>query len=132
MPIPDTRKTILFWTALAIVLSGLFPPWLYTFNKLAASDSEGYHSERSAGYAFIFNPPVPHFDGMGSGGQFLPTNIANPKPEIDFAYFGIKLDIARLLVEWVCILAVSGAAWGVARLKREQLREETKIQGGGV
>lgn len=130
MPIPDTRKTILFWTALAIVISGLFPPWLYTFDKLAASDSAGYQSERSAGYAFIFNPPVPHFAGVGSGGLLSPANIANPKPETDFAYFGIRLDIARLLVEWVCILATSGAAWGVAWLNRERLREETGNQGG--
>ena len=121
-PIPNTRKTILFWTALAIVLSGLFPQWLYTFNKLASSDSVGYYSERSAGYAFIFNPPEPHIVGAQSGGLFQMDKP--PYNEQDLAFFGIKLDLVRLLVEWVCILAVSGAAWGVVWLNRAANQKE--------
>jgi hypothetical protein len=38
---------------------------------------------------------------------------------------GIKLDMTRLLVEWICILAVSGAAWGLVRLDKERKSGES-------
>jgi len=31
---------------------------------------------------------------------------------------GIKMDVPRLLVEWACIISVSGAAWWSVRLKQ--------------
>jgi hypothetical protein len=117
----DIRKAILFWATVGIVVSGLFPPWLYTFNRSAAGDDFGWHSERSAGYAFIFKPPEPHL-GADASGQIMSLPPDPKLGEYLFAYCGIKLDLVRLLVEWVCILAVCGAIW-----LRESLSDE-KIQ----
>jgi len=115
-PLPDTRKTILFWTMLAIVMCGLFPPWSYTFYMTGGA---GFRSEKDAGYYFILNPPPPEYNPSTS--HFSKEG------------YGVKLDAQRLLVEWVCILAVGGAAWGVARLNRERISEANqKPQGGGV
>jgi hypothetical protein len=90
---------------LAIVISGLFPPWIYTYYRTGTADTSGMRSEKSAGYHFILTPPP---------------------PEHDFPAYGVKFDMGRLLVEWVCILAASGAAWGVVRLNRERISEATK------
>lgn len=110
---PDRRKTILIWTAVAIVVSGLFPPWLYTFDKGSTSDTAGGHWDVSAGYACIFKPPPSGLEPLGANDEYLHFN----------ALAGAKLDMARLLVEWGCILALSGAAWGLVRLKKERLSE---------
>jgi len=96
--VADNRKTILRLTALAVLTAGLFPPWLYTTFR---GGTDGFNSAQSAGYHFILTPPPPQHD--------------NP-------VFGVKLDSARLLIECGCIMAISGAAWGVAKLniKEEQ------------
>jgi hypothetical protein len=123
---PDGRRAILKLTALAIVVSGLFPPWVFTFDKSGYNDEQGWHSQRNAGYACIFTPPKPHFVSNANG-KVISTIGADGKDLFGdefFAYFGVKLDLSRLLVEWVCIVAVSGAAWGLVRL--EQVSEESK------
>jgi hypothetical protein len=109
----DRRKTILIWTALAIVISGLFPPWVYTFDKGSTSDAAGGHWDVSAGYACIFKPPPAGLEPFFRSDQYGPFAVPA----------GTKLDMARLVVEWGCILAVSGAAWGLVRLNREQASE---------
>jgi hypothetical protein len=121
MPIPNTRKTILFWTALALVLSGLFPPWLYTFDKSSTSDTAGGHWEVSAGYALLFKPPDVELKNEGNNAKFR-DYVSNYNSRA-----GMKLDITRLFVEWVCILAVGGVAWGVARLNREPVSEANQM-----
>ena len=77
---------------MAILVTGLFPPWVYTYFRTGTSDASGGRSENSAGYFFIFTPPPPE--------NYYPT-------------YGVKLDMERLLVEWACILVVSGAAWTI-------------------
>jgi hypothetical protein len=126
-PNPDNRKTILFLAMLAIVLSGLFPPWLYTFDKSSTSDTAGGHWEVSAGYALLFKPPDVELKNEDNNAKFQ-DYVSNYNSRA-----GMKLDITRLFVEWVCILAVGGAAWGVVRFNRERISEANqKPQGGGV
>ena len=107
-PKPDRRKSVLVGAAVAVTLSVLLPPWLYVFDRSATSDRAGGHWEVSAGYAPIFRPPQ-----------------AGDLASRDDRYFeyrasaGVRLDMARLVTEWVCVLAVSGAAWGLAQLNRQ-------------
>jgi hypothetical protein len=89
---PDIWKITLICASVAILATGLFPPWLYTFYRTGTSDASGSRSENSAGYYFIFMPPPPE--------NYYPA-------------YGVKLDMERLLVEWACILVVSGAAWTI-------------------
>jgi hypothetical protein len=77
-------KTIIICGALVFLLCGLFPPWLYTISGPYAA-----RSERSAGFNFLFNAP---------------------EPKIGISH-GITLDTPRLAVEWLCVLAVTGALW---------------------
>jgi hypothetical protein len=123
-PSPDARKAILRWTAFAIVLSGLFPPWLYIFDKGNTSDTAGGHWEVSAGYASLIKPPTL---------DIYTAEDRNPLLNYFTLYkarAGLRLDTARLLVEWVCILAVSGAAWGLVRLDRERISEANQRPQG--
>jgi hypothetical protein len=73
-------------------MCGLFSPWLYTVYQTGTRDFSGMRSEKSAGYHCIFTPPP---------------------PEIESPTHGVRLDVERLLVEWVCIVAACGAAWAV-------------------
>ena len=56
---------------------GIFPPWTYTLN------TDKVNSESPAGYALIFSPPETQ-------------NKAS-------AAFGIKIDITRLLIQWIVV-----------------------------
>jgi hypothetical protein len=121
----DPRRAILTLTALAIVVSGLFPPWIFVFDRTGTSDSRGGHSEWSAGYKFIFRPPNPsdEFDfALKESDRFAFGNSGSNG--------GIKLDVARLMVGWVCILAASGAVWGLVRLNRESNSSESACAAG--
>ena len=109
MPLPDTRKTILFWTTLAIVVCGLFPPWLYTFYRTGTSDVPGMRSEKDAGCHFILTPPSIKSDPLYW--QYSST---------EREALGVKLDGERLLIEWVCILAVGGGVWARFRIDEEK------------
>ena len=113
-PKPDRRKTILLWATMAIAVTALFPPWLYTFNRSSTADDAGGRWEVSAGYACIFRPPtadLTRLDGSEEVFNYISQFRALP---------GVRLDTARLFAEWTCILAVSGAAWGLVRLKAKQ------------
>lgn len=90
MNLSARQKRIVAAVAVAIFASGLFPPWLATFDVTASHDSTGKHSEMDAGYHLVITPP---------------------KPVNDQRAFGIKLDSSRLLLEWVCIMAAGVAAW---------------------
>jgi hypothetical protein len=110
---PDRRKSVLVGAAVAVIMSVLFPPWIYTFDRLSTSDRPGGHCEVSAGYAPLFKPP---------NADFGTTNVTIPDYYQRFYndFDGLKLDLSRLLVEWVGILAVSGVAWGLAQLNRQR------------
>ena len=91
------QKFILLCGAIAFVWCGLFPPWLYTYYQTGTRDFAGMRSQTDAGYFFILAPPRP-----------LDRHQA----------YGVKLDTGRLLIEWACILAISGAAWVIFRTQK--------------
>lgn len=82
---------VLIAASVIFVIMGIFPPWTYTFN------GESIHSEKPAGYELIISPPKPE---RGNG-----------DPES-----GIRLDMTRLLVQWLVLFVATG---GLLLLKRE-------------
>jgi DNA-directed RNA polymerase subunit RPC12/RpoP len=74
------RRRVIGASIAVAVLMATFPPWVYTF------DRTGTHRTRSAGYAFVGAPPPPESTGVA---------------------FGVRVDIARLVIQW---LAVAGCA----------------------
>lgn len=66
------------------MLMGFCPPWIYTF------DHQSVHREKPAGYALIIDPPA---------------------PERNAPVEGVRLDLSRLMVQWL-VLAV-GAIGGI-------------------
>ncbi|MDO8803522.1 MAG: hypothetical protein Q7R35_03740 [Elusimicrobiota bacterium] len=78
---PTQRKLI--WAALVtLAIMGSVPPWTYTF-----MGPQGNYSETPAGYSFIVSPP--------------------PKQK-DSVFFGVKLDMGRLSVQFIGILTALG------------------------
>lgn len=75
-----TRRIVLILGVVVFVLMGLFPPWTYVFHI------QTVHSEKPAGYAFIAEPPM---------------------PEHNDAPFGVKIDISRLVVQWLVLSAAT-------------------------
>jgi hypothetical protein len=75
-----TRNKIILGGLACIVLCGLFPPWINVLDVPYHA-----HNKTPAGYGFIFSPPA------AKGGAW-----------------GIEIDGNRLLIEWVCIAAVTG------------------------
>jgi hypothetical protein len=68
---------------------GLLPPWIYTL------DAGSIEREKPAGYALIVSPP---------------------NPEKDLPAFGVRLDISRLLIQWLVLVAATD---GLLLLTRE-------------
>jgi hypothetical protein len=96
----NKTKAVVQCGALAFILCGLFPPWLYTFNSSDRNDAAS--SERSVGFRFILNAPDPSDDRNGCG---------------------VRIDTVRLGIEWLCVLVATGAAWV---LVAKPGRDETK------
>lgn len=86
---PTSRK-ILVAGALLFLLSGLFPPWVYTYDR---NGDAGGHTQKPAGYKFIFSPPSPETHPQYSG-----LNI----------FFGVRVDFSRLLIQWSTIGGLVG------------------------
>lgn len=81
------RKVILISGLGVFVAFTLFPPWLYTAYVTGTRHSQGFRSEKDAGHHFIFTPP---------------------SPENDAPPFGTKIDVSRLVLEWVAVVAITG------------------------
>lgn len=82
MTLNSKQLRILIAGVVIFVAIGLFPPWTYTFN------AESIPSEKPAGYALIVSPPNPE--------QAVPV-------------FGVRLDISRLLIQWLVLVAATGS-----------------------
>jgi hypothetical protein len=79
--INSNQRKVLIVGIIAIVVMGIFPPWTYTFKY------ESTYSEVPAGYSLIVNPPAPREEGY---------------------VHGVKLDISRLIIQWLIVSASTG------------------------
>lgn len=84
----DNKKTVVICVIIAGCLMGLFPPWTETFKY------QSMHSQKPAGYSFIFTPPNPCGD--------TPT-------------CGVLLDVRRLFVQWAALGGIGVVAWMLTR-----------------
>ena len=82
-------KPIIILGAFAFIVSGLFPPWVFTLNPPNASPTE-----TPGGYHLIFDPPP---------------------PERKLAIAGVRIDYARLLIQWAVIGVIVAGAVGIRR-----------------
>jgi len=80
MTLNSKQLKIVIASAAIFIAMGLYPPWIYTF------DARSIHSENPAGYGLIVDPP---------------------KPEKVKPRFGVRLDISRLLVQWIVLVAAT-------------------------
>ena len=116
MQINESQKYII-WLAIALIaLMGLFPPWSYTFDSPGRSGGS-MHSEKPAGYGFIFLPPLPESKG---------------------SLYGIRIDFGRMFLQWFLVVAICTAIImylhikknsGIIELKDIVSEEETPDHG---
>jgi hypothetical protein len=112
----DPRATILKCVGVAVLLSTLFPPWLYVFDKSATSSDAGGHWEVSAGFHCLFNAPASRIDDVLSAGH----EALGQYYQTFHSFAGVKLDILRLRVECGCFLAIGATVWGVVQLNHNK------------
>lgn len=79
------QRLVIFLVSAALVLTCLFPPWLYTFQTRGVSQVQ-----TPAGYRFLLSPPPPK------------------QPDI---LFGVSIDISRFILGIVAIVVLGGAAF---------------------
>ena len=79
MKFNPTQKKILIVGIVIVLLIGVIPPWNYTYK------SSSTYRETDAGYSFIMSPPP------ARGGH------------------GIKIDISRLVIQWIVTIAATTA-----------------------
>ena len=82
MTLTSTQRKLIWAALLTLAIMGSFPPWTYTF-----MGPQGNYSETPAGYSFIASPP--------------------PKQK-DTVFYGVKLDMGRLAVQFIGILTALG------------------------
>ena len=83
---------------LLVVGNILFPPWTHTVN------AKGIHSEKPAGYQFIFEPPWPERAGV---------------------QYGVRIDINTLLLQIFAVFLIS--AFGL--IETRSRGKETTSEG---
>ena len=84
----NTKQKLCVWLGIGVfVLMGLFPPWVY---RLDAKDTR---VEKSAGYSLLVSPPEAAPYPSWGWGEDLTT---------------VKIDVARLLIQWAMLVAVVG------------------------
>lgn len=92
MSLNNKQRIIIIVGFVLFILMGLFPPWIHTLHF------KSIYREKPAGYALIISPP---------------------KPERNTPVFGVKIDIARLFVQWSVVAAATGLGLLLARSKNK-------------
>lgn len=92
----NKNQKIVCWVALGIIVfMGLFPPWISAYHVTNPKTHwPGFIEEDAAGYHFIFVPP---------------TKIGNVDEAGNWTTYSFHLDYGRLFLQWILIVAVSGA-----------------------
>jgi hypothetical protein len=93
------QKKVIIVGLVLIVLMGLFPPWIHTFNVKAVN------IERAGNYGFMFSPPPPERN----------LSFLNEK------LWGVRLDVSRLLIQWILVVVIVCGL--VVLLKKDNVRE---------
>jgi hypothetical protein len=89
------QKAITYIGLMVFVLAGLFPPWIKV-TRILANTGMRILQEDPVGLSFILSPPI--WDIAGHSAPHYFTNA--------------KLDVSRLAIEWMLILAVTvGISW---------------------
>jgi hypothetical protein len=89
----DKQHKIMIVGVVLFVFMGLFPPWTYTL------DAQSIHREKPAGYALIVSPPG---------------------PERDAPAFGVRIDISRLIVQWLILGAATSLGVFMTRTQKKE------------
>lgn len=97
MDINKNQRLIIIIGMAIIVFMGLFPPWTYTFKV------QSIYSEKPAGYSFIASPPAKNSNDQRQG---------------------IKIDMSRLLIQWVVVIAASGCGVLLATKRKDENSEQ--------
>lgn len=84
----STQKYIVIGGVFLFILMGIVPPWVQTF------DAKGTYSEEPLGYFPIITPP---------------------KPTRESRWFGVKIDISRLAIQWFVVFVSTGVFVSIAR-----------------
>lgn len=112
------HKIILIGVGL-IIFTILFPPWIHTFDW-SGNEGGSIHSEKPAGYGFIFSPP---------------------SPEKKSGAYGIQIDFTRIFLQWLLISATCVAiimclhiekSDGIIELTDIVLEKEKRLTKGEV
>lgn len=84
----NNKQKIVLWIGLIVFLiSGIFPPWVQVFD-----DGKTYN-EKDQGYHFLMKPPEVIFD-------------SDTYAEWYKMQFRMKIDIARLIIQWIIITVI--------------------------
>jgi hypothetical protein len=82
--------------SIMIILMGIFPPWK------SVGDFKGQHYEQPMGYHFISRS----------------TASALLEP--------MTIDLKRLVIQWVCVIALLGGLAVISGRKKSQIEDKTK------
>ncbi len=86
------QLTVLLLGVVAMIFVGLFPPWNYTI------DFQQFHYQRPTGNFSIFITSLPHLEEFQD-------------------YYGLRIDIARLVIQWALIAFVIVALFLILRIR---------------
>jgi hypothetical protein len=91
MTLNPKQLKIVTASCIIFVAMGLCPPWTYTI------DIQSVHREKPAGYALIIDPPLPETNAPAQG---------------------VRLDVFRLLLQWLVLAGATGGAVLLAKGSR--------------
>lgn len=94
MNLNDKQQKIVVVGVVLFVLMGLIPPWTYTLH------TQAIQREKPAGYALIISPPEPERENA--------------------AAFGVRIDISRLIIQWLVMAAATGLGVFISKAKAKE------------
>src|SRR5208337_3609599 len=112
------QKRIILGGFALLILMGLFPPWLHSFELI--EDNHVLHFEHSVGYSFLLSPPFPGENAkngivreISQGDLMVFSNGAEAKDFWDKegdkfvdAFWTPHIDIERLLIQWLLVIFI--------------------------